>query len=139
MTGPTPFAGNEPPYVTAEEQAAEEALEAEQGRWQDAILELIRKRVPEPLLIDGGPSDSGDPLDFSLAEISQGFLQIEEQRDRLEAENARLRAALGSIEDISTVAEFHERQQALDAIQRQAQAALRASVEAAERKRGGGR
>lgn len=43
-----------------------------------------------------------------------------------EAENARLRDALGSIEDIATVAEFHEHQVALDAIQRKARAALHA-------------
>lgn len=46
------------------------AIDKEQARWQEAINDLCCKLAPEAN-IDGGGCDSGDPLDFSLAEIAQ--------------------------------------------------------------------
>lgn len=51
-----------------------EEVQAEQGRWQDAIREHLVKACGIPdadSWIDGAGCDSGDPLDVSLAEISQ--------------------------------------------------------------------
>lgn len=47
-------------------------------RWQDAIRDLLLEHVPGAD-IDGGGGDSGDPLDFTLAEISQGMVFRENQ------------------------------------------------------------
>lgn len=58
-----------------------ETVESEQGRWQLAILELLRKRVPYPDGVDGSVCDSGDPLDVTLADINLALVQIEGQRD----------------------------------------------------------
>lgn len=46
-------------------------VEQEVMRWQKAIYELCKKYAGDS--IDGGGCDSGDPLDFTLAEISQAF------------------------------------------------------------------
>lgn len=50
------------------------------GRWQKAIYDLLRAHVPHPDSIDGGGCDSGDPLDFTLSEISQALEQLKEAR-----------------------------------------------------------
>lgn len=55
------------------------------------------------------------------AAISAAQRELVEMR----AENSRLRAALGHNEDVAACAEFHELRQALDAIRRVSQAALR--------------
>lgn len=48
-------------------------LDKELGRWQDAIREHVIKITGAPdYSIDGAGCDSGDPLDLSLTEISQG-------------------------------------------------------------------
>lgn len=47
------------------------AIDKEQARWQEAIHAKLCKLTPGAT-IDGGGCDSGDPLDFTLAEIGQG-------------------------------------------------------------------
>ncbi len=47
-------------------------LEAEQGRWQQAIYELVSSLSGSDT-IDGAGCDSGDPLDLSLTEIHQAW------------------------------------------------------------------
>lgn len=60
------------PPEPAEQDANDPATET---RWQDAIYELCKKSVgsENDHLIDGGGSDSGDALDFTLAEIGQAI------------------------------------------------------------------
>lgn len=55
------------------------AVEKEQGRWQKAIYELLVKATDDS--IDGGGCDSGDPLDFTLAEISQALGILKEKSE----------------------------------------------------------
>ena len=51
--------------------------------WQDAIREaVIDGSGAPPEAIDGAGSDSGDPLDFTLAEIGQGFGWLDETLNR---------------------------------------------------------
>jgi hypothetical protein len=52
------------------------AVGNEHARWQEAVYLELRRNVPRPNDIDGGDCDSGDPLDFTLSEITQGFGQI---------------------------------------------------------------
>lgn len=56
---------------------AAEAVEKEQGRWQkrirDALIDLAGYEF-----IDGSACDSGDPLDVTLSEIQQAFIDFEE-------------------------------------------------------------
>ena len=59
----------------------EKAVSKEQGRWQQAIYELCRKHAIAPDCIDGGGTDSGDPLDFTLSEIGQVICQLENPQD----------------------------------------------------------
>jgi hypothetical protein len=47
-------------------------MDEELGRWQQEIYELVCECAPDAE-IDGGGSD-GDALEFTLAEISQGFI-----------------------------------------------------------------
>jgi hypothetical protein len=50
----------------------DERVDKELRRWQDAIRDkMIDMGVPDSL-IDGAGCDSGDPLDFTLAEVGQG-------------------------------------------------------------------
>lgn len=58
----------------------EAELEKEQGRWQEAIYNLICERCPE-VQIDGKGCDSGDPLDFTLAEIGQALAYWQDKHD----------------------------------------------------------
>lgn len=73
-----------------------EENEKEQGRWQNAIYKLIIKNVPDNL-IDGAFCDSGDPLDFTLEEVSQAIVYFKDKVDELEQQNATLRARLQPI------------------------------------------
>ncbi len=57
---------------TPENSIKNAAIEAEQMRWQQAIYTLIIKETGDDR-IDGAGCDSCDPLDVTLAEISQGF------------------------------------------------------------------
>lgn len=70
-----------------------DALDNELRRWQDAIRNEFLEVVPDAM-IDGGGCDSGDPLDFTLAEISQGISAIkaasEDPRDEQLREAFRL-------------------------------------------------
>lgn len=51
----------------------DERVDKELRRWQDAIRDkMISMGVPDDL-IDGAGCDSGDPLDFTLAEVGQGL------------------------------------------------------------------
>lgn len=54
-------------------QAIEKEADEEIGRWQQAIYKAIKEHSGADVEIDGGSCDSGDPLDFTLTEISQGF------------------------------------------------------------------
>lgn len=58
----------------------EEAVEKEQARWQDELDKLFAHLVPDAQ-IDGGGCDSGDPMDFSMSEISQALVYVIDQRD----------------------------------------------------------
>lgn len=62
-----------PPVSTAPPQTGFD--EATEKRWQDAIYELCKKEVgiDADFLIDGGGTDSGDALDFTLTEIGQAI------------------------------------------------------------------
>lgn len=58
----------------------------EVGRWQQAIYELCCKAVEglrEARTIDGAGCNSGDCLDFSLAEISQAVCSLRDEIDLL--------------------------------------------------------
>jgi hypothetical protein len=58
-------------------------MDKEIRRWQDAIRDkLIDLGVPDHL-IDGAGCDSGDPLDYTLAEVGQGVGYFVDQRDEL--------------------------------------------------------
>jgi hypothetical protein len=79
--------------VLSDHEAAathEDEIDNELRRWQDAIRDkLIDLGAPDHL-IDGAGCDSGDPLDFTLAEVGQGvgyFL------DQLELLRVALKAA----------------------------------------------
>ena len=70
--------------LRAAEVAADNALafkadrDAEQARWQDAIAELL---ALHDALTDGAGCDSGDPLDFSLAQIRNALGAWEDRVD----------------------------------------------------------
>ena len=65
--------------------AVEGEVEQETLRWQDGIRDkLISLGVPDNL-IDGAGCDSGDPLDFTLAEISQGVAFFSGEVEQLRA------------------------------------------------------
>jgi hypothetical protein len=66
----------------AERERLQEESEKEPGRWQDAIYKLLVEETNDS--IDGGGCDSGDPLDFTISEISQaiGILKEELARER---------------------------------------------------------
>lgn len=67
-----------------------EAVDAELSRWQNAIRDKLIDLGAPDWKIDGAGCDSGDPLDFTLAEVGQGvgyFLdQIEEMRGQITTE-----------------------------------------------------
>jgi hypothetical protein len=67
-----------------------EGYDIEAGRWQSAIYKLLISQAGES--IDGGGCDSGDPLDFTLAEVSQALAILKDKADASLAENTRLRA-----------------------------------------------
>lgn len=72
----------------------------EVGRWQHAIYEACVKTVKglrEERLIDGAGEDSGDPLDFSLAEISLAFCSLHDEIDLLTRERDDARKRLGRL------------------------------------------
>jgi hypothetical protein len=72
--------------LTRERNEAEAKHDAEIRHWQDAIRDHVIK-LSGRRYIDGAGSDSGDPLDFTLTEISQGIIHAIDQRD--EAVKAR--------------------------------------------------
>jgi len=59
--------------------SAEEEHDKELGRWQGAIYRLIKEETGADVEIDGSGCDSGDPLDLTLAEISQGFAYLDDK------------------------------------------------------------
>jgi hypothetical protein len=69
----------------------ESAEPDELTRWQDAIRGLVCI-LSGSFDIDGGSCDSGDPLDFTLTEITEGFTVIQ---DKLDATEARAEKAEG--------------------------------------------
>ncbi len=56
----------------------EQAVEAEQVRWQERLDKIVRSVDPKGE-IDGGGCDSGDPLDLTEAEMCQAFDFLSEQ------------------------------------------------------------
>lgn len=63
----------------------DERVDKELRRWQDAIRDkLIQMGAPDSE-IDGAGCDSGDPLDFTLAEIGQGVGYFIDQLEELRA------------------------------------------------------
>lgn len=64
------------------------AVDNEQERWQDALDNLFAQLVPDAD-IDGGGCDSGDPLDFSISEISQAIQYVERKAEAELAEEKR--------------------------------------------------
>lgn len=80
--------------LAAQREAREKAEETEQARWQEAIYDLCCKRCPDAS-IDGKGCDSGDPLDFSLAEIGQALCHW---IDRAEQAEARLAEAMSALD-----------------------------------------
>ena len=63
----------------------DEAVDKELRRWQDAIRDkMISIGVPDSK-IDGAGCDSGDPLDFTLAEVGQGVGYFLDQLEQLRA------------------------------------------------------
>lgn len=79
-----------------------EAVDKELRRWQDAIRDKLIDLGAPDWKIDGAGCDSGDPLDFTLAEVGQGcgwFIdQIEELKTTPKV-MGQLRAALQSDPD----------------------------------------
>jgi hypothetical protein len=65
-------------------------FDAEVGRWQDAIYRLCVRLAGDS--IDGGGCDSGDPLDFTLAEVSQAIALLTDRAEAAEAKVAELEA-----------------------------------------------
>jgi hypothetical protein len=59
----------------------ENRMIGEIGRWQEAIYKAILKAGCPDNVIDGAGCDSGDPLDFTLAEIAQGFNWLKDRHD----------------------------------------------------------
>jgi len=59
-------------------EARVKELEGEGTRWQDAIYKLV-KELSGSDVIDGGGCDSGDPLEYTLAEIREGFNYVKER------------------------------------------------------------
>ncbi len=51
----------------------EEEHDKEIGRWQREIYDAIKEHTGADSEIDGAGCDSGDPLDFTLTGIAQGF------------------------------------------------------------------
>lgn len=70
----------------------EQERDREAGRWQEEVYDLLRKHVPHPDAIDGGGCDSGDPLDFTLAEVSQGLDQLQAQLQAVTGELASIKS-----------------------------------------------
>ena len=53
-------------------ETSEDELDKELRRWQDAIRDKLIDMGAPDWKIDGAGCDSGDPLDFTLAEVGQG-------------------------------------------------------------------
>lgn len=62
-------------FEQATQSAIDASTEAECARWQNAIYELCCAKLKDlpDVNIDGKGCDSGDPLDFTLSEISQAI------------------------------------------------------------------
>lgn len=67
-------------------------LETDYRRWQDAIRDAVIKHSGAfEGKIDGGGCESGDPLDFTLAEIELGFAHLDDTlRERAERAEKKL-------------------------------------------------
>ena len=76
-----------------------------EARWQKAIYDKVRE-LSGTDNIDGAGCDSGDPLDFTLSEISQGFVHVINERDDRIAELETIERAIceyGTEEGLSLV------------------------------------
>lgn len=76
----------------AAEAERERAEENEQARWQ-ARFEFLHREYG----VDGGGCDSGDPLDFTEAEVRASLTLITDERDDALAAVRELRDALWSV------------------------------------------
>lgn len=87
--------------TTSEAAAPDQRIDAEIKRLQDGIRDYLIKqwRIPDNC-IDGAGCDSGDPLDFTNAEIGQALSFVTDKHDQrvaeLEASVEKLREALTS-------------------------------------------
>lgn len=70
--------GVERELSTLRSEEVEEALGKELRRWQEAIRDTILNAIPDAR-IDGRGEDSGDPLDFTLSEVSQGLIYLQDR------------------------------------------------------------
>jgi len=100
-----------------------EASDREMGRWQKAIYDLVCK-LSNSDRIDGKSCDSGDPLDFTLLEIEQGFSIAEETIRADERRKAADRAVLEYISSEGTDGYLGEEDEAYNRGVRDAIAAI---------------
>lgn len=62
-------------------------VDKELRRWQDAIRDRLIELGAPDWKIDGAGCDSGDPLDFTLAEVGQGVGYFVDQLEQLRSLN----------------------------------------------------
>lgn len=72
-------------------------VDKEIRRWQEAIRDKLIDLGAPDWKIDGAGCDSGDPLDFTLAEVGQGAGYFVDRVDELRAAIPKLVAVLTSI------------------------------------------
>lgn len=80
-------------------EARMKELEADYGRWQNKIRDLVIRMSGAPkYAIDGGGCESGDPLDFTLTEIKLGFAHLDDKlRERIAELEEEHKASLARI------------------------------------------
>ena len=65
-------------------RASDAERDVEQARWQDRIIAEIARACPG-LSVNGAGCESGDPLDFSAAELRQALNHLLDERDEARA------------------------------------------------------
>lgn len=85
----------------------ESAVDKEQGRWQEAIRDQIIKTGVPDSIVDGGGTDSGDPLDFTLTEVWQGMNYFMEQLTLANATIEKQNTELSLVQDENDAATNH--------------------------------
>ena len=85
--------------LESELAALRDAQDKELARWQHDIYNLLCATVGEPYhRIDGGGCDSGDPLDFTMAEIGQALAILRDEQEALREANTRQAAPVSDEE-----------------------------------------